>query len=66
MPRRDTGATARGALLSRWADLIDAEVAEIGRLECLEVGHARHRERGAPWLRVPWLSQNAAGSGCGS
>ncbi len=36
---RDTDATARGALLSRWADLIDAQAAEIGRLECLEVGH---------------------------
>jgi len=36
---RDTDATARGALLSRWADLIDANAAEIGRLECLEVGH---------------------------
>ncbi len=36
---RDTEATARGALLSRWADLIDTNAAEIGRLECLEVGH---------------------------
>ena len=36
---RDTDATTRGGLLSRWADLIDANAAEIGRLECLEVGH---------------------------
>jgi aldehyde dehydrogenase (NAD+) len=36
---RDTDATTRGRLLSRWADLIDANAAEIARLECLEVGH---------------------------
>jgi aldehyde dehydrogenase (NAD+) len=36
---RDTDATTRGMLLSRWADLIDANAAGIGRLECLEVGH---------------------------
>jgi len=32
-------ATTRGGLLSKWAELIDANAAEIGRLECLEVGH---------------------------
>jgi len=36
---RDTDATTRGGLLSKWAELIDANAAEIGRLECLEVGH---------------------------
>ncbi|HXW43486.1 MAG TPA: aldehyde dehydrogenase family protein [Streptosporangiaceae bacterium] len=36
---RDTDATTRGRLLSRWAELIDASAAEIARLECLEVGH---------------------------
>jgi aldehyde dehydrogenase (NAD+) len=36
---RDTDATTRGMLLSRWADLIDENAAEIARLECLEVGH---------------------------
>ncbi len=36
---RDTDATTRGALLARWADLIDANATEIARLECLEVGH---------------------------
>jgi aldehyde dehydrogenase (NAD+) len=36
---RDTDATTRGMLLSKWAELIDASAAEIGRLECLEVGH---------------------------
>jgi aldehyde dehydrogenase (NAD+) len=36
---RDTDASTRGMLLSRWADLIEASAAEIGRLECLEVGH---------------------------
>jgi aldehyde dehydrogenase (NAD+) len=36
---RDTDATTRGGLLGKWAELIDANAAEIGRLECLEVGH---------------------------
>ena len=36
---RDTDATTRGGLLSKWAELVDANAAEIGRLECLEVGH---------------------------
>ncbi len=36
---RDTDATRRGLLLLRWAELVDANAAEIGRLECLEVGH---------------------------
>src|ERR1700733_6214610 len=36
---RDTDATTRGGLLSKWAELIDANAAEIGRLECLDVGH---------------------------
>jgi aldehyde dehydrogenase (NAD+) len=36
---RDTDATSRGLLLLRWAELVDASAAEIGRLECLEVGH---------------------------
>jgi len=36
---RDTDATSRGGLLMRWADLIEANAAEIGRLECMEVGH---------------------------
>jgi aldehyde dehydrogenase (NAD+) len=36
---RDTDATRRGLLLLRWAELVEANAAEIGRLECLEVGH---------------------------
>ncbi len=36
---RDKDATSRGALLFKWAELIEANAAEIGRLECMEVGH---------------------------
>jgi aldehyde dehydrogenase (NAD+) len=36
---RDTDATSRGRLLTRWAELVDGQADEIARLECLEVGH---------------------------
>jgi aldehyde dehydrogenase (NAD+) len=36
---RDTDATTRGMLLLKWAELVDASAAELGQLECMEVGH---------------------------
>jgi aldehyde dehydrogenase (NAD+) len=36
---RDTNATARAALLVRWAELISEHADELGRLEAQEVGH---------------------------
>ena len=47
---RDTNATTRGALISRWAQLIDEHTTELDQLESQEVGRragARRRCRGS-------------------